>query len=179
MYARSATVGILAVIAFTLPELAAPGFTLQSTGAVRLHASGHDARYGVVPAAVQGRPILVLSLGATRAPGAVQLTRSGDRMPAPGRYPIRSSWEEIATDTNSFHASFMAGTVERPLGWFHGESGSVTITKAQEGRISGTFEVWADGFMAGDSADSDRWVEVRGSFDAEGDSTVSTIASAR
>lgn len=177
MYARSTTLGILAAIAFGLRVPSAPTFTLQSTGAVRLRAAGHEARYGVVPLAVHGRPILALSLGAATAAGAVHLALPGDRLPAPGRYPIRSSWDEIGSDPNAFRASFMPGTAEHPLGWFQGESGWVTITKAGEGRVSGSFEVRARGFLSADPADEDQWVRVRGSFDAEGDNTVARIAS--
>jgi hypothetical protein len=103
----------------------------------------------------------------------------GDQPPAPGRYPVRSSWAELERDTISFHASFMPGTVERPLGWYHGETGWVTITEARADRMSGTFEVRARGFTAADPLDEEQWVTVRGGFDAEGDSTVTTIAAAR
>jgi hypothetical protein len=176
---RTATLGILAAAAVALAWRSAPSFTLQSTGAVTLHATGHHARFGVVPRAVRGRPILIVSLGATASEGAMQLTVAGDRPPAPGRYPIRSSWDELGTDANSFHASFMPGSVERPLGWYHGESGWVTITEARSDRMSGTFEVRARGFTAADPVDEEQWVTVRGSFEATGDSTVTTISSIR
>jgi hypothetical protein len=176
MYFRATTLGILAAIAAGLSLPSAPTFTLQSTGAVHLRAAGNEARYGVVPQAVRGGPILMVSLGA-RAAGALQLIRLGDRLPAPGRYPVRSSWDEFGSDTASFHASFMPGTAEHPLGWFHGESGWVTITQVREGRIAGAFEVRARGFAGDDMDDEDRWVTVRGSFDADGDGTVATIAS--
>jgi hypothetical protein len=176
MHARATTLGILATIAYALALPSAPSFTLQSTGAVGLRAAGHEAWYGVVPYAVRGGPILMVSLGAAKAAGSLQLARLGDRLPAPGRYPIQSSWDELGSDT-AFHASFMPGTAEHPVGWFHGESGWVTITQAREGRIAGAFEVRARGFAAGDPGDEDHWVTVRGSFDAEGDSAVATIAS--
>jgi hypothetical protein len=179
MYARVTALGILAAIAYALPLPSGPTFTLHSTGAVRLHAAGPDARYGVVPHAVRGGPILMVSLGAASAAGALQLALPGDRPPAPGRYPIGSSWDEIGSDTVAFHASFMPGTAEHPLGWFQGESGWVTITEVQAGRMSGAFEVRARGFMGADLGDEDRWVTVLGSFDAEGDSTVARAASIR
>ena len=175
MYTRATTLGILAALALTLNER--PSFTLESTGAVGLTAAGHEARYGVVPGSVRGRPILSISLGAATEAGSVHLYRLGDRLPAPGRYRIQSSWEE-GNDTTAFHASFMPGTAERPLGWFHGESGWVTIAKAAAGRMEGTFEVRARGFAAADPDDEDRWVTVRGSFGAAGDSTVARIAPA-
>jgi hypothetical protein len=189
MYARSLTLGILAASAVALTVPSTPDFTLDTTGAVGLSASGHEAQYGMVPAIGGGQPVLSVSLGATAAPGALQLYLPGDRLPghrlpghrlpAPGRYPVLASWDETASDTSAFHASFTAGTVEHPLGWFHGESGSVTITESGNGRMSGAFEIRARGFLAADLANEDRWVTVRGSFDAEGDSTVATIASVR
>lgn len=180
MSVRIATIGILAVTAVAaLPQPSAPTFALQSTGAITLSATGQEARFGVVHQAVRGRPILILSLGATTADGALQLTVAGDHPPAPGRYPIRSSWDELGTDSISFHASFMPGTVDRPLGWYHGESGWVTITDARSDRMSGTFEVRARGYAAADPTDEEQWVTVRGGFDAEGDSTVTTITAAR
>ena len=179
MYIRTATLGALAAAAVGLAWRSAPTFTLQSSGAVTLHATGQQARFGVVPRAIRGRPILIVSLGASASAGALQLTVAGDRPPAPGRYPVRSSWDELGTDSTSFHASFMPGSVDRPLGWYHGESGWVTITEAGRDRIAGTFEVQARGFTADDPLDEERWVTVRGSFDAAGDSTVSTITAIR
>ena len=179
MYFRTATLGILAAAAVALAWRSAPTYTLQSTGAVTLHANGAEARFGVVPQAVRGRPILIVSLGATASAGALQFTVAGDRPPASGRYPIRSSWDELGTDSTSFHASFMPGSVERPLGWYHGESGWVAITESGPNRMSGTFEVRARGFTAADPLDEEQWVTVRGSFDAAGDSTVASITAIR
>ena len=179
MYFRTATLGTLAAAAVALAWRSAPTYTLQSTGAVTLHANGPEARFGVVPQAVRGRPILILSLVATASAGALQLTVAGDRPPAPGRYPIQSSWDELATDPTSFHASFMPGSVERPLGWYHGESGWVTITESERDRLSGTFEVRARGFTAADPLDEEQWVTVRGSFDAAGDSTITSTTAVR
>jgi len=167
MYARSTTLGILAAVALGLNSSPEPTFTLDSTGAVRLHAEGAEARYEVVPLAVHNRPIVAVSLGGETGTGAIYLALPGDRLPAPGRYPIRSSWDAIGTDA-AFHASFMAGTVGHPLGWFQGESGSVTITQAADGRIDGSFELQARGFLGADPADEKQWVTVRGSFTAEG-----------
>jgi hypothetical protein len=179
MYFRTATLGTLAAAAVALAWRSAPTYTLQSTGSVTLHANGPEARFGVVPQTVRGRPILIVSLGAAASAGALQLTVAGDRPPAPGRYPIRSSWDELATDSTSFHASFMPGSVERPLGWYHGESGWVTITETDPNRMSGRFEVRARGFTAADPLDEEQWVTVQGSFDAAGDSTGASITAIR
>jgi len=168
MYARSIALAILAALDFASPYHAPASFTLESTGALELTAAGYDARYGVLPSEVGGRRLLIISVGATSSPGAVHLVLPTDRIPAPGRYPIGSG---------SFQASFMAGTAERPLGWFHGESGSVTIAQADDDHISGTFTLQARGFLGSDPSDESKWVTVQGTFDAEGDSTAETIAS--
>ena len=71
MYTRATTLGILAAIAVALPMPSAPTFTLESTGAVNLRAAGQEARYGVVPQAVRGGPILMVSLGEASERGLV------------------------------------------------------------------------------------------------------------
>ena len=175
MYTRVTTLGILAAIAYAAPIPTATTFTLDSSGAVALRAAGHEARFGVLPNAVRGGPILLLSLGADSSAGAVHLSVPGDRPPAPGRYPVRSSWDGPAEGTE-FHAAFMAGTARKPRGWFHGESGWVTVTESHDGRMSGAFEIRARGFTNASGRDEDEWVTVRGTFDADGDSTVAIAA---
>jgi hypothetical protein len=175
MYSRIAALGLLTTLAYALPIPKSSTFTLASTGAVAVRAAGPEAHYGVVPDAVRGGPILLLSLGDDSTAGAVHLSVSGERPPAPGRYPIRSSWEGPSGDT-AFHAAFMAGTARRPRGWFHGESGSVTITEASRGRMSGVFELRARGFTDAEGAEEDEWVTVRGTFEARGDSTAMIAA---
>ncbi|MGN6392341.1 MAG: hypothetical protein ACTHM9_08875 [Gemmatimonadales bacterium] len=175
MYARSTTLGILTAVALGLNASAEPAFTLESTGAVRLHAEGAEARYEVVPLAVHGQPIIAVSLGGQTGTGAIYLALPGNQLPAPGRYPIRSSWDAIGTDA-AFHASFMAGTAGRPLGWFQGESGSVTITEAADGRITGSFELQARGFLGADPDDENQRVTVHGSFTAQGDATQALVS---
>lgn len=170
MYARSIAIGILAALDFAPPAPPAPAFTLESTGAVSLSTVGHDARYGVVPSPVKGRPILLVSIGDPVAQSVVHLVLPTDRLPAPGRYPIGSG---------SFQAAFMAGPAEHPLGFFRGQSGSVTITQADQGHISGTFTIRARGFLATNSANENEWVTVQGRFDAGGDNTATAIALAQ
>jgi hypothetical protein len=168
MYTQATILGVLAAIAVGLAMPAAPTFTLESTGAVRVSASGHEARYGIVPQAIRGGPILTISLGEAGAEGALHLSVLGERLPAPGRYRVRPSWDEGEGEI-AFHASFMPGTAERPLGWYHGDSGWVTVTESGEGRIAGTFEIRGRGFGRDDPADAgDRWVTVRGRFEALG-----------
>ena len=170
MYARSIALGILAVLDFAPPTPPAPAFTLESTGALRLSTAGYEARYGVVPSPVKGRPILLVSIGDPVGQSVVHLVLPTDRLPPPGRYPIGNG---------AFQASFMAGPAAHPLGYFRGQSGWVTITEADQGHIAGTFTVRARGFLAANTGNEDEWVTVQGSFDADGDNTAATIASAR
>ena len=168
MFARSIAIGILAALDFGPSAPPAPAFTLESTGAIHLTAAGYEARYAVVSAGVNGRPTLLVSIGDALTQSVVHLTLPTDRLPAAGRYPVGMT---------SFQASFMAGPAEHPVGWFHGESGWVTITQADKGHLAGTFAVRARGFLAADT-DQEKWVTVQGTFDAEGNHTVATIAPA-
>ena len=177
MYVRSIAVALGSAIALNLPAYLAPRFTLETTGAVHLTAVGHDARYGVI--GDEGSSILTVSLGAAGTGSALQLRMPGAGLPPEGRYPIRSSWEDKAATAPAFHAFFAAGSPERPLGWFHGESGTVTITRAANGQLSGSFEIQARGFLTADTSEQEHWVTVKGSFKAQGDSSATTIAAAR
>jgi hypothetical protein len=173
--ARSSAVGLLATIALSLPADPAPYFTLESSGALRLAVTSEEARYGIVPASLNQRSVLAISLGATRAEGALLLYTYADEVLRPGRYPVSSSLPDQPFAGRRFHPCFVAGSVERPEGFFHGESGWVTITAAEAGWISGEFEIQARGFLAAGTTDEDQWVTVRGAFRAQGDSTVTGV----
>jgi hypothetical protein len=169
MYARSSITAILAALAITLALNPAPRFSLGTTGAITMKVAGDEARYGLIPADVIGHPRITISLGATRGEGALTLSVLGERVPGKGRYPIGES---------DFRAFFVAGSPEHPLGWFYGESGWVTITASDAGKVSGEFEIRARGFTSANPDDENRWVTVRGTFEAHGDSTIRTVASA-
>jgi hypothetical protein len=172
MLARSSTVGLAAAIALWFGLYPTAGyFTLESSGAIHVAAVGDEARYGMVHELVNHRPVMAISLGATRATGSLSLYTYGDEVLRPGRYPIVSSLSQGRPAAREFHAAFVAGSPERPLGAFTGQSGWVTITDADAGRISGEFDIRARGFLAAGSQDEDRLVTVQGSFIAEGDST--------
>jgi hypothetical protein len=168
--------GILATIAVAVSIHSAPHFGLGCTGAVAVTASSGDAQYEVTPASVNGRPVLAISLGGREGPGSLLLYLEGERLPPAGRYPIQSSWSDEGTGPLAFHAGFAAGTPEHPLGWFHGESGWVTITKSAPGRMSGSFDILARGYLAADPDNENQWVSLRGSFDAAGDGSSTAIA---
>jgi len=173
MFARISVLGILAATTLSLPT--DPSFRLDASGAVNLAIRSDETAYGLLPAPANEAPLLAISLGATRGNASLSLYTQGEQLPKPGRYPVQSWWPNQANAGRIFHACFIAGTPEHPLGAFHGESGWVTITGVQGKRIFGEFELRARGMLAADQDDEDRWVTLRGSFVADGDSTVSRI----
>jgi hypothetical protein len=171
MLARSLTVGLLATLALPLPADPAPYFTLESSGALSLAVNSAEAHVGLMRDPDKGRPILALTLGAERGGAALLLFTYADEPLRPGRYPVASSLPEQPFAARRFHPCFVAGTVERPRGFFHGEIGWVTITAVEAGRITGEYEMRARGFLASDTTNENQWVTIRGTFGAEGDST--------
>ena len=177
MYARSITLAALAATSLAFRATPASHFYLGATGAITLNVAGEDARYGLVPTEVNGRPMILVSLGAAASQGALSLYLPGDRVPQSGRYPIHEAWDNEGSGDLPLNASFVAGSPEHPLGWFQGERGWVTITRAESGRLSGEFEIQARGFTSASPDDENRWITVRGTFQARGDSGIGTIAS--
>ena len=164
MLARVSTLAVLTGVTLTIPTPGGAHFTLGSTGAVRLTAEGRDARYGVIGKEVNGFPMLSLSLGANNPGGSILLSQWGDSEPQIGRYPILA--DPVPEDGRAFHASFVAGPPEQPLGWFQGQSGWVRITEVGAGRMAGEFEIRARGFTREHPEDERQWVTVRGKFEA-------------
>jgi hypothetical protein len=177
MFARTSVFGILAAATLSLPSTR-PCYFLDASGAVSVSDTSDEASYGLIPERVNETRVLAISLGATRGQGSLTLYTQGDQLPRPGRYPIHFSWDDQKDGGPMFHVCFIAGTPERPLGYFHGESGWVTITSVEQGMVSGEFELQARGSLAADVNDEDRWVTVRGSFVAEGDSTIAGVRTA-
>lgn len=175
MRARSSTAGLIALLALPLPVDSAPYFTLESTGALRLAVTSGEARVGLMADPSSGRPVLEISLGATRGDAALVLFTYADQPLRPGRYPVGSSLPEDPSAGRRFHPCFIAGTVERPVGFFHGEIGWVAITAIEDGRVAGEYEIQARGFLASDTEDENQWVTIRGTFGAQGDSTVTGV----
>jgi hypothetical protein len=141
-------------------------FTLGSRGAVKLAVQSDEARYGTITTAEDGVTLVVISLGATSAEGAVTLTMAANRVLPNQRYAVG----------RQVSALVVAGGPEHPTGAFHGETGWVTITTVENGRIAGEFELRARGFLATDPQDENRWVAVRGQFEARADSTALATA---
>jgi hypothetical protein len=173
MRARSSAASLLAALALSLlPGPDAPSYTLESTGAIRLVLSGGEASYGLMPEPVNGRPVINISLGPTQGEGALWLFAYADEVLRPGRFQVANWLPEQPFAGRYFHPCFVAGTVASPRGFFHGETGWVTITSVEGGRISGEFQIRARGFLAADTSDEDQWVTLRGRFSVTGDSTV-------
>jgi hypothetical protein len=177
MFAGASALSLFATVSLSLAaDPATPHFNLESSGALRLSVRNTDARYEILPEPFNGRPILGISLGASQGDVALLLYTYADQALRPGRYPVASSLPEDRSADRWFHPCFIAGTVERPVGFFHGESGWVTITAAEGGQISGQYEIRARGFLAADTTDENQWVTIRGTFGATGDSTITSIA---
>jgi len=175
MFARSSIFGLFAASALSLQPYDVPSFRLAATGAVNLAVTSQEATYGLVPKEENQRRIIAISLGARRGNASLTLYTQGDELLRPGRYPVRSAWPKEPDSGRIFHACFIAGTPEHPVGGFHGESGWVTITRVDGRRMSGEFELSARGMLAADVNDENQWVTVRGSFVADGDSTLAEI----
>jgi hypothetical protein len=169
MFARASTLGLVATMAFSTSSGPTPAFTLESTGALSLSIRGTEAHYSISPNPVEGKRELAIALGPTGARGAIWLFTPADEVLQPGRYPVVSTWTEPKGNTTAgrlFHACYMPGTAEHPLGMFHSESGWVTIREVGSGYIAGEFELRARGFLASDEKDENQWVTVRGTFTA-------------
>jgi hypothetical protein len=179
MLARASALSLFTTVALSLAaDPAAPHFTLESSGALRLRVSNTDAHYELLPEPFHERPILGISLGAKQGEVALLLYTYADEPLQPGRYPVASSLPEDRAAGRWFHPCVVAGTVERPAGFFHGESGWVTITAVESGRIVGKYEMRARGFLAADTTNENEWVTIRGTFGAAGDSVIATVAAA-
>jgi hypothetical protein len=170
MLARISTLALVATLAAAPSPKTATSFTFESSGALSQTVSGGEARYGISPEGPDGRRELAIALGPTGGDGAIWLLTDAEGQLEPGRYPVVHSWAEPGMPgQRRFHTYYVPGQVEHPLGVFHSESGWVTITESVAGRIAGTFELRARGFLASNDRDEDQWVTVRGSFTATGE----------
>jgi hypothetical protein len=176
MRSPSSLLGLVATLAVSLPSYPASSYTLEATGALRLASSGQEAGYGVMRDPSNGRAILHISLGATQGEAALSLFTYADSDLVPGRYPVAMSLPEDPSAGRWFHPCFSAGTVERPVGFFHGETGWVTITSVGDGQITGEYEIGARGYLASNMDDENQRVTLRGTFVAAGDSTAAAMA---
>lgn len=177
MLARSSTAGLFAVALLALPaDHAAPSYTLESTGALAVSSSGPEASFGRVPESPHERPAISITLGAPTGQAVLALYTYADIPLTPGRYPVAMELPDDPATPLRFHPCFIVGTPEHPRGFFHGETGWVTVTDVGPGWIAGEFEIEAQGFLAENDRDESRRVTIRGRFGAKGDSTVALVA---
>jgi hypothetical protein len=152
-----------------------PVYTLETTGALRQSVSGTEAHYSISPEMVDGKRELAIALGPKEGDGAIWLFTGAEEPLRPGLYPVVYHWTEHRTGAaREFHACYLPGSARHPLGMFHSESGWLTITESEPGRIAGSFELRARGFLATDEKDENQWVTVRGTYSAEGDRVVAS-----
>jgi hypothetical protein len=172
---RSVTVLSLGLLAFVTgaslaPVLASEGrsdrshFWMDVEGAHPATVTGRVA-YGVVGHPGEPGASFTITLGASDAEGAVVFTRLDGVTPAPGRYPIGDT--DVVDRVGGFRALYLAGSATRPEGVFHADAGTIEITSAGAGRVSGHFELTATGFLSESPEDESRQVIVRGSFDSQ------------
>ncbi len=167
MLARTSLLGILTMLTPTQLTSRDPHYTLSTWGALGVTASGDEARIGRVTLEGHGRSMLLVSLGTNDPHASISLYLPDSPDPAPGRYRVSSSWQATDSGAPVVHATLMAGSVERPLGWFEGQSGWVTLQRGEDGMVIGEFEFAARGFLR-DNPDNERLkVMVRGSFRVE------------
>lgn len=162
MLARTSLLGILTLLAPAQTTQRGPFYSLSTWGVLGITASGDEARMGRVTLEAHGRRMLLVSLGSNDPHASVSLYLPDSPDPAPGRYRVSSSWTDRGSPV--VHATLMAGSVERPLGWFEGQSGWVTLQQGEHGMLTGEFEFAARGFLRDDPDNERQKVMVRGSF---------------
>lgn len=138
--------------------------TFQATigGAVTAQPRG-SAVYGVLHEG-PGRSRFTMTLGAESSEGAILFTQASPDTPAPGHYPLVDAAGDLAKDET--RALIVLGSPTKPQGAFRATGGTLRITRSQDGRLAGTFDLQAVGYLADRPEDESVVIEVRGSFDA-------------
>ncbi len=157
------------------------GLTLLAPGTAPMREATHAATVsGAMTATLAGSAVFgpvrqtrsalgasfSLELGTQSERGAVVFSRVNGERPGVGTYRI-TPLGPGAEGANDFHAVVSLGSVELPVGVFHGFSGSVTITQSSDERIVGRYELKAVGFLAADPEVENREITVRGGFSAD------------
>ncbi len=103
-----------------------------------------------------------LTMG-TDGDAAIVLSRGDVARPGTGVYHITPA---TARDDAAFHGVVITGVPSKPTGVFRIKSGTLTITSSSVERITGSFEMQAEGFLAQDMDNETRTVTVSGTFSA-------------
>jgi hypothetical protein len=103
-----------------------------------------------------------LTMG-TNDDAALVLSRADVARPGTGVYHLTPT---TARDDGAFHGLVITGVPGKPTGVFRIKSGTLTVTSSSVERITGSFEMQAEGFLAEDMDNESRTVTVSGSFSA-------------
>ena len=147
------------------PSEPRPSFSASVRGAVQLAVSG-EAEFGQILG--DSSPRFSISLGARGDSTAVLFTLPGAR-PEVGVYQIGGG------RPGAVSALVATGSMSQPSGVFHGVSGTLTVSRSESDRISGSFQIAAEGFLAEGRAADNRQVWVTGSFVARPSSTSTPV----
>jgi hypothetical protein len=134
-------------------------FRAAVRGAVGIAVNG-EAEFG--PAWSSEGNTFSLTMG-TDGDAAIVLSRGDVARPGTGVYHLTPA---TARDDGAFHGVVITGVPSKPTGVFRIKSGTVTITSSSLERITGSFEMQAEGFLAQDMDDETRTVTVSGTFSA-------------
>jgi hypothetical protein len=134
-------------------------FRAAVRGAVGIAVNG-ESEFGTAWSSEGNR--FSLTMG-TNTEAAVVLSRNAVARPGTGVYHITP---ETMKDDGAFHGVVVTGESSHPTGVFRIKSGTITVTSSSVERISGSFEMQAEGFLAADMDNETRTVTVSGSFSA-------------
>jgi hypothetical protein len=137
-------------------------FHATVAGSVTAHPSG-SAIYGALANPTDAARSTI-SLGAESSSGSILFTRNSAELPAPGEYRIVDAVGNLAGDET--WAMIVLGSPTSPTGAFRATSGTLRITTAADGRLVGSFELDAVGFLAERPDDDSLAIKVTGTFDA-------------
>jgi hypothetical protein len=153
------TLLLLSGVALPRPSHSPSHYSARVSGALATTLGG-SAEFGRPSNGEAERPF-VITLGANGEDGALVLTRWDGQRPGPGSYPI--SAEPTA---DGVQVLVVTGAPGHPDGVFRPRGGTLTITSSSWNRITGRFEMNAEGYPASAAEREDRTVTIRGSFNA-------------
>ncbi len=138
----------------------AASFHASIDGALNAEISG-DARFGAVHGNGGQAATFTVSLGAYGDHGSILFTSWAPNRIQPGLYRVSDLMEAEAVQ-----AMVVTGSAERPTGSFRVHSGTLTITRSNEYRIDGIYDLQGEGFTADAPDQEGRRIHVTGSFTA-------------
>ncbi len=153
------TLLLLGGVALPRPNHASSHYSARVSGALAATLGG-SAEFGRPVNGEAERPF-VITLGAKGEDGALVLTRWDGQRPGPGSYPISAE-----PTPDGVQVLVVTGTPEHPAGMFRPRGGTLTITSSSWNRISGRFEMNADGYLASGREENTQAVTIEGSFNA-------------